>query len=82
MDHRISKAHRRTATRDPSALLNQSQAASLIGVSERTLECWRWKGNGPAFVKISSRAVRYRRQDIEKWVSERIQRSTSEELPR
>ncbi|MCP4203757.1 MAG: helix-turn-helix domain-containing protein [bacterium] len=82
MDHRTSKTHLGTGARDPQALLNQAQTASLIGVSERTLECWRWKGNGPAFVKISSRAVRYRRQDIEQWVSERIQHSTSEELPR
>ena len=43
-------------------LLNQRQAASLIGVSERTLECWRCRGGGPPFVKISRRAVRYRRQ--------------------
>jgi hypothetical protein len=39
------------------ALLNQRQAASLIGVSERTLECWRCRGGGPPFVKISRRAL-------------------------
>ncbi len=66
--------------RDPDALLGQREAAALIGVSERTLECWRWRGGGPPFVKISRRAVRYRRPDIQQWVSERIQRSTSEEL--
>lgn len=80
MHQRPSRSRRRGATRDPEALLNQRQAADLMGVSERTLECWRSRGGGPPFVKISRRAVRYRRQDIDQWVGERVQRSTSEEL--
>ncbi len=81
MDQRALRNRRRSAARDPQALLNQRQTAALIGVSERTLECWRCRGSGPPFVKISRRAVRYRRQDIDQWVGERVQRSTSEELP-
>ena len=77
---RTSRTSRRGATRPMEALLNQRQAASLIGVSERTLECWRCRGGGPPFVKISRRAVRYRRQDIDQWVGERVMHSTSEEL--
>ncbi len=79
MDKRTSGTRGRGATRPPDALLKQRQAASLIGVSERTLECWRCRGGGPPFVKISRRAVRYRRQDIDQWVGERVQYSTSEE---
>ena len=81
MRQKTASARSRGAARDPEALLGQSEAAALIGVSERTLESWRWRGGGPPFVKISRRAVRYRRRDIQQWVSERIQRSTSEELP-
>ena len=81
MQQRASRSRRRGATRDPQALLNQRQTAALIGVSERTLECWRCRGSGPPFVKISRRAVRYRRKDIDQWVRERVQRSTAEELP-
>ena len=80
MSHQTSHARQPTTGPDPDALLNQGQAASLIGVSERTLECWRCRGGGPPFVKISRRAVRYRRQDIDQWVGERVQHSTSEEL--
>ena len=79
MGQRTSQTSRRGANRPPDALLNQRQAASLIGVSERTLECWRCRGGGPPFVKISRRAVRYRRQDIDQWVGERVQHSTSDE---
>lgn len=80
MGQRTSPPSPRGTTRDPDALLSQLEAAALIGVSERTLECWRWRGSGPPFVKISRRAVRYRRRDIQQWISERIQHSTSEEF--
>ncbi len=80
MGQRTPRTPRRSAARPPDALLNQRQAASLIGVSERTLECWRCRGGGPPFVKLSRRAVRYRRKDIDRWVGERVQYSTSEEL--
>jgi hypothetical protein len=39
--------------------------------SERSLEAWRRRGYGPAFIRISPRAVRYRKQDVEAWLSER-----------
>ena len=78
MSHQTSHARQTTTGPDPDALLNQGQAASLIGVSERTLECWRWRGDGPPYVKISRRAVRYRRRDIREWAESRLQRSTSE----
>ena len=78
MDQQTSPARPPIAAHDPDALLNQVQAASLIGVSERTLECWRWRGDGPPYVKISRRAVRYRRRDIQEWAESRLQRSTSD----
>ena len=81
MHQQTSRTHRQSAARDPKSLFNQRQTAALIGVSERTLECWRCRGSGPPFVKISRRAVRYRRKDIDQWVRERLQRSTAEEFP-
>lgn len=78
LSHQTPHASEPTTRPDPDALLNQGQAASLIGVSERTLECWRWRGDGPPYVKISRRAVRYRRKDIQEWAESRLQRSTSD----
>jgi hypothetical protein len=40
-------------------LLNTSDAAKRLGVSNRTLEGWRISGCGPRFLKISDRCVRY-----------------------
>ena len=39
-------------------LLNEVQAAQLLGLSVKTLRRWRWAGKPPSFVKIGS-AVRY-----------------------
>jgi hypothetical protein len=63
---------------DFESLLNEQLAANYLGFTARTLQTWRVRGVGPAFVKISKRAVRYRKCDLNSWVSDRIKTSTSE----
>ena len=43
---------------------NQIDLARRWNISPRTLERWRWQGNGPRFLKIGGR-VAYRLEDIE-----------------
>ncbi len=50
-------------------LLTQPEAARLLNVSPRTLEAWRWNGQGPEFVKLGAKAIRYRSCDLHAWVS-------------
>jgi hypothetical protein len=52
---------------DHDALLTEVQAADLLRLSVRTLQAWRTKAFGPAFVR-AGRAVRYRRRDLLTWV--------------
>jgi excisionase family DNA binding protein len=59
-------------------LLSQRDAARLISVSTRTLERWRVQGVPLRFVKLG-RTVRYRLEEIERFVASRTVRSTSEE---
>ena len=33
-------------------LLNERQAAELLGISKRALQAWRYRGGGPAFVRL------------------------------
>jgi hypothetical protein len=40
------------AAHDPDAALNESEAADFLGFSIRTLQAWRWRGEGPKFCKI------------------------------
>ena len=44
--------------------LNQVNLARRWHVSPRTLERWRWTGDGPAYFKIGGRVV-YRLDDVE-----------------
>jgi predicted DNA-binding transcriptional regulator AlpA len=58
-------------------ILNTAAAAEYIGLSKSTLEKARIYGGGPPFVRVTSRAVRYRMQDLEAWMLERLVSSTS-----
>lgn len=48
----------------PHKHLNQIELADRLNISHRTLERWRWKGTGPAYLKIGGRVV-YRLEDVE-----------------
>ncbi|NJL26452.1 MAG: helix-turn-helix domain-containing protein [Thermoanaerobaculia bacterium] len=61
---------------DCSHLWSTRKAAIFLGFSPRTLEKWRGTGEGPAYCVVSSRCVRYRLQDLEAWVANRLRRST------
>ncbi|QDM19117.1 helix-turn-helix domain-containing protein [Tardiphaga sp. vice352] len=53
---------------DLDRLLKEQDAAELLSLSVRTLQSWRTRLAGPAFVQVG-RAVRYRRQDLLTWIS-------------
>ena len=59
-------------------LLNEKEAAPALGVSVRTLQCWRVRGGGPNFIRISRRAVRYCPSDIAEWIAARRVSHTGE----
>ena len=62
-----------------ATLLTQREAASVLRLSERTLERWRVSGkvNLP-YVKLG-RSVRYTLEGVERCVASRTRASTSEE---
>jgi hypothetical protein len=55
--------------------LTQVELAALWRISPRTLERWRWAGEGPSFVKIGGR-VRYRPEDVESFEANHLRRIT------
>ncbi len=59
-------------------LLRTPDAARRLGVSTSYLQKQRHFGTGPAYVKLG-RAVAYREADLDSWVAERVQQSTSEQ---
>lgn len=60
------------------SLLTTADAAKYLGVSKAFLERDRWAGARVPFVKIGSRAVRYRLEDLVDFIESRIRSSTSD----
>ncbi len=54
---------------------NQKQLAERWGISPKTLERWRWLGQGPKFLKLGGRIV-YRLEDIEAFEEQRLRQVT------
>lgn len=49
-------------------LLNDVEVAALLGASLQTVRNWRWRGEGPRFVKLGGRMVRYRPEDVQAFI--------------
>ena len=52
-------------------LCSEPEAATLLGIAYTTLRRMRLRGDGPPFVVLGSRLVRYRRCDLEEWLAAR-----------
>ena len=59
-------------------LLNTAEAATYLTVSKAFLERDRWAGARVPFIKIGSRAVRYRLSDLDAYLDSQVRYSTSE----
>ena len=59
--------HSLSIANDSDRLLTEVQAAEALSLSVRTLQAWRPRGAGPAFVR-AGRAIRYRRRDLLAWM--------------
>ena len=63
----------------PQNLLTPEEAARILNVTAKCLANWRLRGtNGPRFVRLSATRVRYRRDDLEAWIQDRLRMSTSD----
>lgn len=62
----------------PTRLFTPKQAADLLQVSEFTLERWRRTGEGPPYVRLSARAIRYREGELAGFIEERVTRHTTQ----
>lgn len=64
-----------TAPNAPVVMLNNRDAATLMGVSPGTLPIWRMQGRGPKFYKIG-KLVRYRSDEVLAWMAEQACQNT------
>lgn len=59
-------------------LLTPEHVAASLGVTERTLERWRMTGDGPPFVSLSRRTVRYSEAALIAFVAARVKENTAQ----
>lgn len=57
--------------------ISERDAADYLGVSVKTVQAWRAKGDGPKFAKFG-RAVRYQLNELTRWAEAQQRRSTSD----
>jgi hypothetical protein len=58
--------------------LKQRELADRWNICPRTLERWRWVGEGPQFIKIGGRVV-YRLEDVEAYERNQLRASTADD---
>ncbi len=63
-------------------LIRQEPAAEFVCLKPRGLEAMRQRGEGPKFVRVSSRCIRYRRIDLREWSESLLRKSTSDPGPK
>ena len=61
----------------PPNMMTTAEAAEFLGIAQSTLEKARVVGTGCRFAKLG-RTVRYRRSDLEEYLTQRIVCSTSD----
>jgi predicted DNA-binding transcriptional regulator AlpA len=57
------------ASLHPGDLVDEKEAAAILGTAVQTLRNWRWQGEGPRVRKIGARLVRYHRADLLAFIS-------------
>ena len=62
-------------------LIDEKTMAPFMGVTVRSLQKWRQTGDGPQFVRLSTRNVKYRRIDGRSYSESRLRSSTSDPGP-
>lgn len=60
----------------PDPLLTPQALAERLAVSVKTLERWRLQGEGPPFVRVSRKVIRYRGSDVARFIENQVRTST------
>ena len=53
---------------EDNEMLTEEQVAAMLGISYKQAKRLRLSGQGPRFIRISPRVVRYARRDVVAWM--------------
>jgi predicted site-specific integrase-resolvase len=59
-------------------LLTPVQVAELLGVQPRTIERWRRTGEGPSYVQLSRRTIRYTDEAVRVFIAGNLKHNTGQ----
>jgi predicted DNA-binding transcriptional regulator AlpA len=73
----------RARTRAPqdgraAAVMTTEEAADYLGINKKTLDRMRGRGDGPRFIRITSKIIKYRQADIDDFLTARVRLNTAE----
>lgn len=68
MTSNVSQAQRPAAPLALGDLIDEREAAAILGCAVQSLRNWRWRSIGPRYCKVGARLVRYRRADLAAFV--------------
>ena len=58
--------------------VNTAEASRITGIPVCTLHTWRSRGDGPPFLKLGRKSVRYQRRTLFEWMAARQRRNTAD----
>ncbi|MEM9838000.1 MAG: helix-turn-helix domain-containing protein [Pseudomonadota bacterium] len=77
LDEALQGSSRQNLIDSEQNLLTPKQAAAMLNRSVSTLAKMRCSGEGPTFVKLGRRSVGYRREDLARYIEDRLRGNTS-----
>ena len=80
-EHSPATATDAAAQGDPTfwnALIDEKAAAGFLGMTDRFMQHRRQQGDGPRYIAVSARCIRYRRLDLRAWSEARLKTCTSD----
>src|ERR1051326_7909048 len=77
-------AHTNVSVTAPEEVFDTPGAATYVGMSPSWLAQTRMRGrtDGPPFILIGTRSIRYRRCDLDRWLERRVRGATVETQPK
>jgi excisionase family DNA binding protein len=66
----------------PDQLMNTRELADYLRINPATVYRWRHSKEGPPPTRLGSKAVRYRRRDVDAWLEAGQQEPSPEASPR
>ena len=60
--------------------LSENELSALLRVSQRTIQRWRSSGDGPPFIRVGAKSIRYELCSCKAWADQRTFMHHAQEL--